>query len=166
MSIASVTPSSHLILWCVFFCCQSFPASGTFPMSWLFASGDQNTGASALASVLPMSIQGWFPFKIKDFVWLVWSSCCPRDSQVSSPAPQFEGINSSSLCFLYDPALITECDYWEDHSLDYTDLCWQSDVLLVNTLSRFVIAFLPRSNCLLISGQQSPSTVIDRKSVV
>ena len=114
MSIASVTPSSHLILWCVFFCCQSFPASGTFPMSWLFASGDQNTGASALASVLPMSIQGWFPFKIKDFVWLVWSSCCPRDSQVSSPAPQFEGINSLALCLLYGPALTTVPDHWED----------------------------------------------------
>ena len=41
-------------------CLQSFPASGSFPMSWLFTSGDQSTGASASASVLPMSIQGWF----------------------------------------------------------------------------------------------------------
>ena len=40
---------------------QSFPASGTFPMSQLFASDDQNTGVSASASVLPMSTQGWFP---------------------------------------------------------------------------------------------------------
>ena len=47
------------------FCPQSFPASGTFPMSQLLASGDQNTGASA--SVLPMNIQGWFPFKIDWF---------------------------------------------------------------------------------------------------
>ena len=64
-----VCPSScPLHWWChlaisssdalCFFCPQSFPASGTFPMSQLFASGDQNTGASA--SVLPMSIQGWF----------------------------------------------------------------------------------------------------------
>ena len=45
------------------FCPWSFPASGTFPMSQLFASGDQNTGASASASVLPMSIQGWFPLR-------------------------------------------------------------------------------------------------------
>ena len=43
------------------FCSQSFPASGTFPVSWLFASGGQNTGASSSASVLPISIQGWFP---------------------------------------------------------------------------------------------------------
>ena len=54
MATALVMPSSHLILWHP----QSFPASGTFPMSRLFASGDQNNGASALASVLPMSIQG------------------------------------------------------------------------------------------------------------
>ena len=40
-------------------CPQSFPASGSFPMSWLFASGGQSIGASA--SVLPMNIQGWFP---------------------------------------------------------------------------------------------------------
>ena len=51
------------------FCPQSFPALGTFPMNPLFASDDQNTGASALASVLPMNIQGWFPS-----VWLSYLS--------------------------------------------------------------------------------------------
>ena len=45
------------------FCPQSFPAS-IFPMSQLFAWDDQNTGVSALASVLPMSIQGWFPLRL------------------------------------------------------------------------------------------------------
>ena len=54
------------------FCLQSFPASGSFPMSGLFASGGQSIGASA--SVLPMNIQGWF----QD--WLIWSSSCPQDS--------------------------------------------------------------------------------------
>ena len=43
------------------FCLQSFPASGSFPVSQLFASGGQSMGASASASVLPMNIQGWFP---------------------------------------------------------------------------------------------------------
>ena len=43
----------------IFFCLQSFPASESFPMSWLFASGGQSIRASA--SVLPMSIQSWFP---------------------------------------------------------------------------------------------------------
>ena len=42
-------------------CPQSFPASGSFPMSWLFASGDQNMGTSAWASVLAMNIRSWFP---------------------------------------------------------------------------------------------------------
>ena len=42
-------------------CLQCFPASRSFPMSWLFASGDQGIGASASASILPMNIQGLFP---------------------------------------------------------------------------------------------------------
>ena len=54
-------------------CPQSFPASGSFPMSSLFASGGQSIGASALASVLSMNIKGWFPLE-----WLVWSPCCLR----------------------------------------------------------------------------------------
>ena len=46
-------------------CSLSFPASGSFPMSWLFASGGQNIGASASVSVLPMNIQGWFPLGLE-----------------------------------------------------------------------------------------------------
>ena len=104
-------------------CPQSFPASGTFSISWLFVSGDQNTGASsASASVLPKNIQGWFPLR------LVSSPCCPRDSWVSSPAPQFKGINSLALYLLYSPTLPTIHDHWEDHSLDYTGLCQKSNV--------------------------------------
>ena len=62
MSIASVMPSSHLILWCP----QSFPASGTFPVSRLFASDDQNTGFSL--SVLPKNFQGWFPLRLTGLI--------------------------------------------------------------------------------------------------
>ena len=51
-------------------------------------------------------------------------------------------------------------DYWKNHSFDYTDLCWQSNVSAFNMLSRLVIAFLPRSKCLLISWLQVPSAVI------
>ena len=65
--------------------------------------------------------------------------------------------------------LITILDHCEDHRLDYTDLVGRVMSLLFNTLSRFVIAFLLRNNCLLISWLQSPSTVIlepkKRKSV-
>ena len=62
MSIELVMPSNHLILCHPFSSWpQSFPASGSFPVSWLFVLGDQSVGASASASVLPMNIQGWFP---------------------------------------------------------------------------------------------------------
>ena len=49
---------------------QSFPASGSFPMSQLFASGSQSIGASAAASVLPINIQGWFPIGFTDLILL------------------------------------------------------------------------------------------------
>ena len=101
-----------------------FPSIRDFFNELLFASGDQNTGASsASASVLPMSIQGWFPLRLTVLI-----SLQSRDSQVSSLAPQFKGINSLSLCLLYSPALTTVHDHWEDHSLDYTSLCQKSNV--------------------------------------
>ena len=52
-------------------CLQSFPASQSFPMSWLFASGGQSIGASASASVLAMNIQGWFPLGLTDLIALL-----------------------------------------------------------------------------------------------
>ena len=51
-------------------CLQSFPASGSFPMSQFCASGGQNTGASASASVLPMNIQDWFPLGLTGLISL------------------------------------------------------------------------------------------------
>ena len=60
---SSVTPFST--------CLQSFPASGSFPMSWLFKSGDQSIGASASTSVLPMNIQGWFPLRVTGLYSLI-----------------------------------------------------------------------------------------------
>ena len=61
MSIVTVTPSSHLFLWCPLLLLPSiFPSIRDLPVSQLFTSGDQNTGDSATASVFPMSIQGWF----------------------------------------------------------------------------------------------------------
>ena len=60
MSIESRMPSKHLILGHPFSSCpQSVPASGSFPMNWLFTSGGWSMGASASASVLPVNIQGW-----------------------------------------------------------------------------------------------------------
>ena len=65
MSIASVHVHSAISFSdTLFSCSQSFPVSGTSPISWLFTSDDQNTGASALAWVLPTNIQGWFPLRL------------------------------------------------------------------------------------------------------
>ena len=61
MSIESVMPSNHLILRPFSSCLQSFPASGSFPMSQFFSLGGQSIGVSASESVLPMNIQDWFP---------------------------------------------------------------------------------------------------------
>ena len=60
--------------------------------------------------------------------WLIWSPCSPRDSQESSPTPQFKSINSAPLSLLYDSTLTSIHDYWKNHSLDYTDICQQSEV--------------------------------------
>ena len=92
--------------------------------------------------------------------WLVWSPCCPRDSQDSSPTPQFKSINSLVLSFLYSPTLRSIHNYWKNHSFDLTNLCCKAMSLLLNMLSRFVIAFLPRSKHLSISWLQSLSAVI------
>ena len=57
-------------------CPQSFPASGSFPVSQLFASGGQSTRASASASVLPVNIQGWFPSGMTDLTSLQFQPPC------------------------------------------------------------------------------------------
>ena len=59
---------------------------------------------------------------------LVGSPCSPRDSQESSVITQFKGINSSVLRFFHSPTLTSIHDHWKSHSLDQTDLCWQSNV--------------------------------------
>ena len=79
-------------------CPQSLPASESFPMSQHFTWGDQSTGVSALASFLPKNTQDWSP-------------CSPRDSQESSPTPQFKGINSLALSFLHNPTLTSIHDH-------------------------------------------------------
>ena len=74
---------------------QSFPASGSFPVSQFFTSGSQSIGVSASASVLPMNIQDWFPLGLTG---------SPGNSQESTPT-QFKTINSSALSFLYNSTL-------------------------------------------------------------
>jgi len=96
-------------------CPQSLPASGSFPMSQLFTWGGQSIGVSASASFLPKNTQDWSPL---EWTPLVGSPCSPKDSQQSSPTPQFKSINSSVLSFLNSPTLTSIHDYWKNHSLD------------------------------------------------
>ena len=113
------TISSSVVLFS--FCLQSFPASGSFPGSQLFTSGSQSIGASA--SVLPMSIQGWFPLGLTGLISLLSKGLSRVFSSTTVQEHQF-----SVLSLLYGPTPTQIHDYWKNHSLDYTDLCWQGDV--------------------------------------
>ena len=93
-------------------CSQSLPASESFPVSQLFAWGGQSTGVSALASFFPKNTQDWSPLG-----WTGWIPRSPRDSQESSPTPQFKSINSLVLSFLHSPTLTPIHDHWKNHSL-------------------------------------------------
>ena len=83
-----------------------------------------------------------------------------QSTGVLASSPQFESISSLALSLLYDPTLTSIQDYWKNHSFDYTDFVSKVMSLLFNMLSRLVIAFLPRSQHLLISRLQSQSAVI------
>ena len=122
-----------------------------------FISGGQSIGASALASIQLQSFQ-WI-FRLISFR-IDWFDLFAVQIMVWSPTPQFKSINSSVLSFLYGPTLMSIHDYGKNPSFDYMDLCWQHNFSAFNILSRLVIAFLPRSKCLLISWLQSPSAVI------
>ena len=150
-SITSVMPSSHLIL-----CHPLFLLPSIFHSIMVF---------SKELAVLIRWPECWsFSFSISpfsDYSGLISFKIDWFDLLVVQGAPQFESINSLVLYLLYGPPLKTVHDYWKDYSLDYIDLCWQSDVFaFLIDLSRFVIAFLSRSKCLLISWLQSPSTVV------
>ena len=102
---SSVIPfSSHL---------QSFPASGSFPMSQFFASGGQSIGVSASLSVLPMNIQDWLPSG-----WAGWISLQSKGLSRVFSNTTVQNINSSTLSFLYTPTLTSIHDHWKNHSLD------------------------------------------------
>ena len=73
-------------------CLQSFPASGSFPMSWLFASGGESIGASASVSNLPMNIQGWFPLGLTGLISLQSKGLSRVSSSTTIQKYQFFGV--------------------------------------------------------------------------
>ena len=106
-------------------CLQSFPASGSFPMSQFFESGGQNIGVPASTSVLPMNIQDWFPLG-----WTGWISLQSKglstESQVSRKRLKTWVFSNTIvqkhqflvLSFLNSPTLTSIHDNWKNHSLD------------------------------------------------
>ena len=136
--LTSVVPfSSHL---------QSFPTSASFLMSQFFTSGGQSIGASASASVLPMNIQGWFPLGFTGLISLLSKGTLNHHLQHHTLKPLIHQCLAFVMVQLSHPLH----HYWKNHSFDYMDLCCKVMSLLFNTLSRSVIAFLPRSKHLLI----------------
>ena len=86
-------------------CLQSFPASGSFPMSQFFASGGQSIGVSP--SVLPMNIWDWFPLG-----WTGWISLQSKGLSRVFSNTTVQNINSSALSLLYGPTVTYIHDYW------------------------------------------------------
>ena len=145
------------ISFCVarFFFPQSFLASGSFQTSQFFASGGQSIAVSSSASVLPMNIQDWFPLG-----WTGWVSAA--QGTLKSVLQHY----SSKASILWRSAFfIVQLSHPYMTTGKTIALTRQTFVgkvmsLLFNMLSRLVIAFLPKSKCLLISRLQSPSAVI------
>ena len=102
---------------------QSFPASGSFQMSELFTSGGQSIAVSVSTSVLPMNTQDWSPSG-----WTGWISLQSKGLSRVFSNTAVQKYHSLVLNFLHSPTLTSIHDYWKNHSLDYTDLCWQSNV--------------------------------------
>ena len=144
MSLESVKIISSAALFS--FCLPSFSASGSFPMSWLFSSGDQNIGASASSSVFSMNIQSWFPLGLIGFIPLMLKGLLrvfPITTILQHSA--FFMVQLSHPCMTTGKTTV----------LTRRILLGKVTPLLYNMLSRFVMAFLPRSKHLLISWLQS-----------
>ena len=120
-------------------CLQSFLASGSFPMSQHFTLSGQSIGASASASVLPTNIQGWFPLGLTGLISL-----------------QSEGLSR----VFFNTTIWKHQFFGKTIALTTQTFVGKVMSLLFNMQSRFIIAFLPRSKHLLISGLQSLSAVI------
>ena len=101
---SSVTPFSS--------CSQSFPASGSFQMSWHFEPGGQSIRASASTPVLPMNIQSWFPLGLTDWISLQSKGLSRVFSNTTVQKHQFFGTQ------LYGSTLTSIHDYWKNHSFD------------------------------------------------
>ena len=121
MSIDLVMPSNHLILGCPLLLLPSiFPSIRVFSNESVLHIRWPKYGSFSFSISPSNEYSGLISFRMH---WLVGSPCSPRDSQESSPTPQFKSVISLVLCFLYSPTLIAIHDYWKNHTFDYTDIC-------------------------------------------
>ena len=134
-------------------CLQSFPTSGSFPMSQFFTSGGQSIGVSASASVIQMNIQDWFPLGWASLISLQSKRLSRVFSNTSSKASVL-WLSAFFMVQLSHPYMTT------GKTIALTRWTFVGKVmsLLFNMLSRLAKTFLPRSKHLLISWLQSPST--------
>ena len=153
MSIELVIPSKHLILFhSLSSCLWSFPASGSFPTSELFASGGQSVGVSASASVLAMNIQNWFPLGLTGLISL--QSKGPSRVFSNTTVQKHQFFSSSKALILWRSASFM-VQLWHPYmtigkTIALTRWTFVGKVmsLLLNMLPRLVITFLPSSTCL------------------
>ena len=103
-------------------CLQSFPASGSFSMSWLFTSGGQSIGTSASALVFPKNIQGWFPLGWTGLIPVLGSFCWNMFPSIYHSAPEillnyYTSVNNNLLCTYHVPntALATKTEGVAEH---------------------------------------------------
>ena len=137
MPIALVMPSSHLILWFLLLLSSIFPRIKGFsnestvqirgPKYWSLSINP----SSEYSGLISLRLTGLISLPSKGLSG-VFSSITVERHQFYIALPS------------YSSDLTTACYHWKDHSLDYIDLCQQSDISAFNTLSRFVIVFLPR----------------------
>ena len=120
---------------------QSFPASGSFPMSRFFSSGSQSIGASAATLVLPMNIQDWFPLELTGWISLQSKGLSRVFSNTTSQKHQFFSCSAFFMVRFSYPYMTT------GKTIALTLWLFVGKVmsLVLNMLSRIVIAFLPRS---------------------
>ena len=146
--LSSVVPfSSHL---------QSFPASGSFPVSQFFPSGGQSSGISASASVLPMNIQDWFALGWTGWISLAVQGTLKSLLQHHSSKASILEHSAFFIVQLSHPYMTTG----KTIALTRRTFVGKVMSLLFNMLSSLVITFLLKSKSILISWLQSPSAVI------
>ena len=150
-----------------FSCPQSLPASGSFPRSQLFAWDGQNTGVSASESVLPMNTQNWSLLGWSGWISLQSKGLSRVFSNTSlvmlkSLLQQHSWKASIFQCSAFFTVQFSHPYMTNGKNIALTRLTFVGKVmsLLFNMLFRLVMAFLPRSKCLLLSWLQSPSVVI------